>query len=124
MKFVKSFSAFFLLSGFSNAWAGATFSHEVAVSDTYLRGGLSAVSNSSDTTQYVGCYTNSYDAGAMVVCIGRDAQGVVKSCIDSSPNEATLNAVASISNSSYVYAAFENGTCNRISVHSSSAFIE
>ncbi|TQV88046.1 hypothetical protein [Aliikangiella coralliicola] len=122
MKLAKLFSASALLFASSSAWSGAYFNNEVDVTDTYLRGSLSSATNSSDSTQYVGCYINSYGTGATVVCLGRTASGTIKSCIDSSPNEATLNAVAGLSNSSYLYATFSDGKCTRISIHSNSAF--
>ncbi len=124
MKTLKTFAAASLLALSWNTFAGVTWSHEVAATDTYIRGGVSAADQSSDNTQYVGCYINSYDGGAAVVCIGRTSSGTVKSCIDTDPNEATLNAVSTISDSVYIYAEVDSGTCTRLSVHSSSAFIE
>ena len=124
MKMIKLMIATALALSASFSWAGVTYSHEVAVSDTFLMGGVSAADQSQDSNQYVGCYISSYDTGAVVVCIARDKNNTPKSCMDSSPNEATLNAVSGINDSSYIYAMIDNGKCTRITIHSSSAFIE
>ena len=122
MKIKQLFVTAALITGITGAWAGAHFAHEVAVSDNYIRGSVSTAASSQDSKQYIGCYINSYDTGSAAVCIGRDASGKLKFCIDNSPNQATLNAVSAISDSSYIYAAINDGKCTRISVHASSAF--
>jgi len=126
MKYFKFVSSAFLFVAVtvSQAWAGAHFAHEVAVSDAYIRGGLYTASGASDTKQYVGCYINALSSSSAVVCVGRDSSGTTKTCIDSSPNQAKLNAVAALSDSAYLYVSISNGSCERITVHANSAFKE
>ena len=99
---------------FGIAGAGLRASSEVFFATTYFSGGLRAVANSADSTQYIGCYTTDENYGA---CFARNAAGNgYRSC--SFNNVALANQVRSISEAAYIRVAYDtsSGACTSIRV--------
>lgn len=123
MKLVKLLTALVLSFSASTVWAGAYFNHQVSFGDNYLHGNVYSATNASDTVQYIGCYINAFETTATVICVARNSDGGTKTCLNTSPNEATLNAVSGINNTSFISATIDDsGRCTRILVHTNSAF--
>lgn len=114
-------SLFFAVTG---AHAGAKFTNYVSIGTSDFRGSLEAARNSADTTQYIGCYISAYSSSQSVHCQARNSAGTSKSCVNSSPTTAMLNAVATLSDAAYVYVQVSGSTCTRILSHSNSAFMQ
>ncbi|MCP4136738.1 MAG: hypothetical protein GY754_37560 [bacterium] len=87
-------------------FAGYALTNQVYVNNTasspYAHGALQAARNSSDTTQYIGCYNYTLTGTPGAACIARDSSG--NTIIGSTTNADLIETIRSASGTSaYVY---------------------
>ncbi|MCO7223185.1 hypothetical protein [Pleionea sp. CnH1-48] len=105
----------------SMLYAGYAATFEVTISGNLAYGSLRDVRYSSDSTQYISCYTQHPLGGSSYgSCMARNAAGTYKSCFTTDPGMlATIRSLGSTSD--YVwFIANASGGCERISVVSGS----
>jgi len=92
------------------AWAGYKGTWPVYV-DTLNRtagGSLGSTRNSTDSSQYIGCYTYAYSSGSeYALCIASTSAGAYASCWSSVPQ--IINVVRSLNGDGYVYFRYDTG---------------
>jgi hypothetical protein len=99
------------------ALAGFRIAQQVVISDAgrLANGVLSYVSNTPDTTQYIGCYSLS----GLGICSAKDKTGLLRSCATSDPE--LLAVIRSLNGDSYLIFWWDtNGRCSNIEVDNAS----
>ena len=97
----------------TTALAGFRSAQQVVIFDAgrFANGDLGYVSNTADTTQYLGCYSLS-DLG---ICYAKDQTGLARSCSTSDPN--LLAVIRSLNGDSYLIFWWDTaGHCSSIEV--------
>lgn len=97
------------LAGAGLLWAGAKYNYNVVVGTSYAYGAMSTARYSADTTQYIGCWMNTTNAG----CVARNTAGTYKSCYTN--NAAVRDTLKFMNDYSYVYFTFDStGKCTYV----------
>jgi len=85
----------------SFAGAGRQYDDPVVVRSSYFAGSLGSARNSSNSTEFIGCYLNSWGSG---VCSARNAGGVYKRCTTKNPSIVAL--IRNLPDSPRIYVQF------------------
>jgi len=99
------------------ALAGYRHTLEVGIDDVgrVAWGDLGYVFNTSDRTQYMGCY----NSGTSGTCYARDRTGLTRTC--STSNAGMLAVIRSLSGDSYLLFYWDaSGNCTSVDVHNGS----
>lgn len=104
--------ASFAIAG--TAAAGLVGNTQVTVvSGTSGKGALTAVRNSADSVQYIGCSRYSYSSGSTsAICYARDSSYNYISCSTSNPEH--LQVIDSLNPAAYLYFTVNGSTCDSV----------
>lgn len=110
----------------NDSYAGRRLVQEVVVNTTakYANGSVGSARASADNNQYIGCYISVTSGGSssVISCNATNSANVSISCNKSNPSAAMLQAVASVSESSYIYFTLDaSGYCSVVQVTNSSS---
>jgi hypothetical protein len=106
------------------AYAGSTVDYPVIIGGNFAVGGLKTARLSSDSNQYIGCYTyqvrQADGSGFGVTCFAKDSAGTSRSCVNNA-DTLLLAQARTITYRSWISFSWDDiGICKEIYVQNSS----
>ena len=98
---------------FSFAQAGTDVAAPVYINTStgVVTGAMGYVRHTSDSSQFIGCYSTGYSAS----CQARDTAGTLVTCYTNNANH--LEAIKSIGDDSRIYFRYDGGSCTNVYVY-------